>query len=44
MYECQKASIPENMEMKIDFTEKLMSFGISLQQYQNAVGMDEVTV
>jgi len=44
LYKFHKSDIPEEENMKIEFAEKLESFGISLQQYISAFKMDNLTM
>ena len=44
MYEFEKAAISEDPEEKISFSEKLMKFGVSIQQYKVAYEKDNVTM
>ena len=44
LYEFHKADIPEDSELRLAFLEKLMGLGVSLQQYQNATEMEDVTM
>ena len=42
MYEFEKLDIPSDAEIKSVFIENLMKFRVSLQQYKNAIDMEEV--
>ena len=44
MYTFEKFPTPENPEGKMCFIEKLIKFGISIQQYEKAYGKDDVTM
>ena len=44
MYRFVKAKIPEKPEDKMPFSENLMKFGVSLQQYEQAYAKDDVTM
>ena len=44
MYEFEKAQIPDDQDKKIIFVEKLSKFGVSIQQYEKAYAMDNVTM
>ena len=44
MYEFEKLDVPTDTEIKSVFIENLMKFEVSLQQYKNAIDMEEVTM
>lgn len=44
IYQFEKAPIPDDPEDKAQFVESLMEFGISVQQYEKAYGMDDITM
>lgn len=44
MYTFEKYAIPEDPEGKMSFVEKLMKYGISIQQYEKAYRKDDVTM
>ena len=35
---------PENLEVKANFCEKLMTYGVSLKQYEAALAQDDITM
>ena len=44
MYQFEKASVPADADEKIHFIDSLMKFGVSIQQYQKAFAMDDITM
>ena len=44
MYQFKKASVPENLKEKANFCEKLMTYGVSLKQYEAALAQDDITM
>lgn len=44
MYRFQKAAIPDDPEAKAHIAESLFKYGVSIQQYENAYNMDDVTM
>lgn len=44
MYQFEKAGVPADADEKIRFIDNLMKFGVSIQQYEKAYAMDDITM
>ena len=44
LYTFEKTLIPEDLQEATAFGEKLIQFGISLQQYKASLEMDDITM
>ena len=44
MYQFEKAAVPTDADENICFVESLMKFGVSIQQYEKACAMDDITM
>ena len=42
-YRYRKPSIPDDEEGKLQLSSKLLSFGVSLKDYQESLAQDEIT-
>ena len=44
MYQFEKSGVPADADEHIHFIDNLMKFGVSIQQYEKAYAMDDITM